>query len=323
MTADFMEVFNKLKNALARDWAFIALVACRCGRFLLIALFAAGCSERQASKKILIEFKQQPEEKYVYRITDHVEWDIQDTTGHYAYQHEQEQKSEMTIAAIDSAAVRSLTMRFAVTKDTLINAPEFSWHKKRGSLVGHSFVYQLRMRKNGEIIEVKSEHPKVTFYFNSSYKPSQPVFPDHAILPGFSWTQNFQIDVPEGNPTVATTQYQLNGFAKVDRFDCAVIDFKGELEFEECFKRPDEKQSGQFVIKKYHSQMTSAGQIYFAYREGFMVKKANLISSTVRTTAFTKDKVETQSQTICQDHEAITLMEIHRPRGEVTRYRIQ
>jgi hypothetical protein len=54
-----------------------------------------------------------------------------------------------------------------------------------------------------------------------------------------------------------------------------------------------------------------------------MVRKVNLIESTVRTTAFTKDKTETQSQTICKDREAITLMEIHRPRGEVVHYQIQ
>src|SRR5574341_227813 len=312
-----MEAFNKLKLMVGRRLQALAPVSCRTITLLFFALLIWRCGERQTSKEILVEFKQQPEEKYVYRIKDDVEWEIEDTNGRYAYQHQQEQKSEMTIAAIDSAMVRSLTMMFVITKDTLIDVPEFSWQKKRGSVVGRNFEYQLRMRKNGEIIDVSSQHPKVTFYFNSSYKPSQPVFPDRPILPGFAWTQNFQIDVPNGNPTVVTTQYEFKGFAQIDRFDCAVIDFNGELEFEECYKPSDGKKAESLVAKKHKSRMTSTGQIYFAYREGFMVKKVNLIESTVRTTAFTKDKAETQSQTICKDREAITLMEIHRPRGEV------
>ena len=318
-----MEAFNKLKFMVGRRPQALPLVSWRTILLLFFALLIWRCGERQAPKEILVEFKQQPEEKYVYRIKDDVEWEIEDTNGRYAYQHQQEQKSEMTIAAIDSAMVRSLTMMFVITKDTLINVPDFSWQKKRGSVVGRSFEYQLRMRKNGEIIDVSSQHPKVTFYFNSSYKPSQPVFPDRPISPGFAWTQNFQIDVPNGNPTVVTTQYELKGFAKVDRFDCAIIGFKGELEFEECYKPPESKQTESLVAKKYKSRMTSAGQIYFAYRQGFMVKKVNLIESTVRTTAFTKNKTEAQSQTVCRDREAITLTEINRPGGEVVRYQIE
>ncbi|MDZ7292421.1 MAG: hypothetical protein ONB44_22445 [candidate division KSB1 bacterium] len=273
-------------------------------------------------KEVLLEFKQQPQEKYVYRITDRVEGEIQSVDGHrYTYLHEQEQKSEMTIAAIDSAAVRELALVLVVTKDTVINAPELAWQRRRGSIVGKIFEYRLRMHKNGEIIEVKSNDPKVTFFFDSSYKPSQPVFPDRSISPADIWTQNFPVEVPGGAPTVATTQYHFHGFTRLAQFDCAVIDFKGELEFTESHESPD-KTPDKFIVKKNHAQMTSEGQIFFAYREGFMVKKVNLITSTMRTTTFTTDKVEMPSQAIFKDHEKITLVEIHRPGGDVGHYRI-
>jgi hypothetical protein len=319
-----MEVGDKLKNTSGRRAQGVQFVTGLFVWLLLLFLFIFGCSERHASKRILLEFKQQPGETYIYRIADDVEWEIDNKDGtRYAYHHRQEQKSEMRIEAIDSAAVRSLMMSFLVTKDTTINAPEFAQREKRKPIVGKRFEYQLRMRRNGEIIAVESDDPRVTFFFDRSYKPSQPVFPDRAILPGYVWKQNFQIDVPRGNPTVATTEYRFNGFAKVDQFDCAVIDFKGELEFTESFESSAAKSSGKFVVKKYHTQMTSEGRIFFAYREGFMVKKANLITSTARSTAFTKDKVEEQCQTIFRDRERITLTEIHRPGGEVVRYQIQ
>lgn len=295
-------------------------------RLMLLLFFLAswGCGDRQASKEILLEFKQQPGETYVYRIADGVEWEIENAgEPGSAFYHQQEQKSEMRIEAIDSAAVRSLLMSFLVTKDTTLRTPELAKEEKRKSIVGKQFECHLRMRKNGEIIAVESDDPMLTFFFDRSYKPSQPVFPDRPVFLQYAWTQNFQIDVPRGNPTVATTEYRLSGFAKVDQFDCAVIDFKGALEFTEAVESSEAKGSEKFVVKKYHTAMTSEGQIFFAYREGFMVKKVNLITSTASSKAFTKDNVQDQCQTIFRDRERITLTEIHRPGGEIVRYQIE
>jgi hypothetical protein len=287
--------------------------------FLLIG----GCNERQTTKEVRLEFKQQAQEAYLYSVSDSVEWEIEDVDNRrYAFQHLQAQESRMLIEAIDSAAVRSLTMSFVVTKDTMINAPEFVLKRRQRSMIGWKFGFDLRMRKNGEIVKVVTEDPKLAFEYDRSYKPSQPVFPDRSITPGYAWTQNFSVEVPRGNPTVATTRYQLNSFTQVDRFDCAVINFKGELEYEECQQPPADKPSKEFIAKKYRSQVTSEGRIYFAYREGFMVKKANLITWKSLTTTFTKDKVEQQSRTTVKDHERIILTEIHRPDQEVLSYRI-
>jgi hypothetical protein len=293
---------------------------------LLLFLLIGGCSGRHAAPEVRLEFKQQPQETYVYSVSDSVEWEIEDVDNRrYVFQHLQAQDSRMLIAAIDSAAVRSVTMSFVVTKDTLIDPPEFFLKRKRRAMIGWEFGFDLRLRKNGEIVKVETGDPKLAFEFDRAYKPSQPVFPDRPITPGYAWTQNFSVDVPRGSPTVATTRYQLDSFTKVERFDCAVINFKGELEFEECYQPPADKPSKEakeFIAKKYRSQVTSEGRIFFAYREGFMVKKVNLITSTVRTTTFTKDKVEQQSRTTVKDHERITLTEIHRPGQEVFSYRI-
>jgi hypothetical protein len=300
---------------MAAPWRLLAVA-------LLFLLFG-GCGERQTTKEVPLEFKQQPQEAYFYSVSDSVEWEIEDVDNRrYAFQHLQAQESRMVIEAIDSAAVRSLTMSFVVTKDTMLNAPEFVLKRRRQSMIGWKFGFDLRMRQNGEIVKVVTDDPKLAFEYDRSYKPSQPVFPDHAITPGYSWTQNFSVEVPRGNPTVATTRYQLDSFTKVDRFDCAVINFKGELEYEECYQPPADKPAKEFIAKKYRSQVTSEGRIYFAHREGFMVKKVNLITWKSLTTTFTKDKVEQQSRTTVKDHERITLTEIHRPNQEVFSYRI-
>ncbi|MGH7454527.1 MAG: hypothetical protein ACRENG_24450, partial [bacterium] len=150
-------------------------------------LLTGGCGERQTMKEVRLEFKQQPQETYVYSVSDSVEWEIEEVDKRrYAFQHLQAQESRMLIEAIDSAAVRSLTMSFVVIEDTMINAPEFVLKRRRRSMIGWKFGFDLRLRKNGEIVKVVTDDPKLAFEYDRSYKPSQPVFPDRDIVPGYS-----------------------------------------------------------------------------------------------------------------------------------------
>jgi len=301
----------------------LQMILCRCLLMLpAMSLLVSGCSERQ-TKEVLLEFKQQPNEKYVYHVADSVEWEFVDVDQkRYAFQHLQDQKSEMVIESLDSALVRSLTMMFMITKDTVLNAPDFVTRRRRKSEVGQEFGFVLRMRQNGEIVKVVTEDPKVAFQFDRMYKPSQPVFPGRAIAPGYKWAQNFSVEMPHGGkPTIATTEYRLNSFTKIDEFDCAVIDFNGALEYEDTYKPPEDKPA-EFLLRKYRSRLTSEGRLFFAYREGFMVKRTNLITSTVLTTTYKKDNTEQQSQTVVKDYELITLTAIHRAGQDSITYNV-
>ena len=287
---------------------------------LFLILLVSGCRERQ--KEVLLEFKQQPGEKYVYHVADSVEWEFVDVDQkRYTFQHLQNQKSEMVIETLDSLQIRTLTMAFVVTQDTMINPPDFVARRRRKNQIGREFGFILRMRKNGEIVKVVTEDPKLAFEFDRSYKPSQPVFPGHAIAPGYKWAQNFPVEVPEGKPTVAATEYRLNSFTKLGEFNCAVIDFSGALEYEDTYK-PTENKPAEFMLRKYRSRVTSEGQFFFAYEAGFMVKKTNLISSTVRTTTYYKDNTERQSQSLFKDYELISLTAIHRSGQDSITYNI-
>lgn len=287
---------------------------------LFLILLVSGCRERQ--NEVLLEFKQQPNEKYIYHVADSVEWEFVDVDQkRYSFQHLQDQKSEMVIEALDSMQVRTLTMSFVVTQDTILNPPEFVARRNRKNQVGREFGFVLRMRKNGEIVKVVTEDPKLAFEFDRSYKPSQPVFPDRAIAPGYKWAQNFPVEVPEGKSTVATTEYSLNSFTKIGEFNCAVIDFSGVLEYDDTYKPPENKPA-EFMLRKYRSRLTSAGQFFFAYEQGFLVKKTNLISSTVRTTTYYKDNTERQSQSVFKDYELISLTAIHRSGQDAITYNI-
>jgi hypothetical protein len=67
----------------------------------------------------------------------------------------------------------------------------------------------------------------------------------------------------------------------------------------------------------------SEGKLYFAYREGFMVKKVNLITANAEATVTQDGTVKTLSRTEQRDQETITLVAIYRSGGEKLTFEIK
>lgn len=291
----------------------------------LLAFILSGCDRSSiSSSPIFFEFKQQPGDKYIYKIFDEVEWqDYYGDSLKYTVQHVQEQTSIMKFIRIDSNAIRHLNISFAVVRDSMFSATELAWLKKRKSPVGLIFEYQLRMRPNGEIISVENPSDRRTFYYASSYLPSQPVFPTKAISPGYSWEQRFNIDVPPDTSTTVVARYTFRDFKRINEFDCAVIDFRGEFEFLKTYDASNDTTiKDEDVSENYWSRNVSEGQLYFAYREGFVVKKVNLISSSAKAKRLKAGVIQKHSRTEVRDRETITLTEIQRSGGEKMTYLI-
>ncbi len=291
-----------------------------------LAIIVSGCDRSSfSSGPIFFEFKQQPGDNYVYKIHDEVEWRAyRDDTLSYTMQHWQEQTSVMKFIRIDSTAVRHLNISFLIERDSIYSATELAWLKKRKSPVGRLLEYQLRMRPNGEIISVENPSDRRAFYYNSSYRPSQPVFPVKAITPGYSWELRFTIDVPPDTSAIVTSRYKFRKVERVGEFDCAVIDFRGELDYTETFDASNDSTiKDQSITQEYWTRTVSEGQLYFAYREGFVVKKVNLISSTAKTKVRKAGVVQKRSRTEIRDQETITLHEIQRSGGEKMTYLIK
>ncbi|MDZ7265775.1 MAG: hypothetical protein ONB48_00380 [candidate division KSB1 bacterium] len=292
----------------------------------VLVILTSGCDRSSLSSgPIFFEFKQQPGDKYVYKIHDQVEWRVyRDDTLYYTMQHWQEQTSVMQFIRIDSTAVRHLDISFRIERDSVHCAAELAWLKKRKSPVGRLLEYRLRMRPNGEILSVENPSDRRTFFYNKSYRPSQPVFPMTAIAPGYSWEFRFTIDVPPDTSAIVTSRYKFRTVERVGAFDCAVIDFRGELDYLKTFDASNDSTiKDESITQEYWTRTVSEGRLYFAYREGFVVKKVNLITSTAKTRECKAGVVQKHSRTEIRDHETITLREIHHSGGEKMTYWIQ
>ncbi|MGH7493902.1 MAG: hypothetical protein ACREOO_16105 [bacterium] len=297
----------------ALTWSFLA--------FLL-----SGCREKLSfSGPIFFEFKQQPGDKYVYKVFDEVVWTFRDSTGkiYDTVQHAQEQKSIMKFTSIDSNAVRNIDLVFIITRDTTLKVAESSWWKKRKSPVGNKYEFELGMQPNGGIVSVTSARPAQTLFYDTAYRPSQPVFPATAIPVGYSWSKNFNINVPKGEPGAVEAEYKFSALERVGEFDCAVIEFKSQVDYTEPFNPREKCSSVADCRGQYHSQTVSEGKLYFAYREGFMVKKVNLITANAEATLTQDGVVKTLSRTEQRDQETITLVAIYRSSGEKLTFEIK
>jgi hypothetical protein len=285
----------------------------------------SGCGENSSSTSpIFFEFKQQPGDKYVYKIADEVHWSIVDSAGKvFNTHHAQEQKSIMKFLAIDSTAVREIALYFIITYDSILSTTDTLRLKKRKSRVGEKSELQLRMNPNGRIVSVTSANPHLTFFYETAYRPSQPAFPEHAIARGYSWTQEFTVNVPGGEPCTVSAEYQFAGFERVGEFDCAVIAFNSALHYIEAYKPKAACAGREDCTGQYDSRSTSVGKLYFAYREGFVVKKENLITVISEMAIKSGDKVTKISDSEFRDQEKITLDAIYRSSGEKTAFEIK
>ena len=299
---------------------------CRILAFLVcgvILVSISGCEQNSSSgSPIFFEFKQQPGDKYIYRIHDEVNWTMESHDGKaVSYHRLQDQKSVMRFNSIDSNAVRSLELTFTVTFDSLTT--EIPWMRSQDKLVGNCYVFNLKMRPNGEILEVESDDPQLTFYFNSGYRPSQLVFPKEAISVGYSWDHKAEVPVPEGDPAQVTSKYTFEGFERIGEFDCAVIGFEAVIEYKEVIskKEPDEKE--EYDYRTYSCRTNNDGKLYFAFREGFVVKKVNLLSSDANHCWVTGEESRIKSRTQMRDAETITLAAIERNDGEKIHFQFE
>lgn len=291
----------------------------------LVAMVLSGCGENfSSSSPIFFEFKQQPGDKYVYQIADEVHWSIVDSAGKvFNTHHVQEQKSIMKFLNIDSTAVREIALSFIITHDSILSTTDTLRLAKRKSNVGEKSELQLRMNPNGRIVDVTSSNPRLTFFYDTGYRPSQPAFPEHAIARGYTWTQNFTINVPRGEPCNVEVEYQFTDFERLDEFDCAVVSFKSELHYVENFKPKEACAIPADCVGQYSSRSTSAGKLYFAYREGFVVKKENLLTTISEMAVNSGGTVTKISDSEFRDQEKITLVAIYRNSGEKTTFDIK
>ncbi|MDF1544150.1 MAG: hypothetical protein P1R58_03490 [bacterium] len=129
----------------------------------------------------------------------------------------------------------------------------------------HSFT--VSVSPNGKLHDVDfGEDASITSasYNRTYWEQGMPEFPDDEVGPGHSWTQTNKVVLPDETLEASTT-FKVKSLVREAGYDCAVIEFDGDMVIPLV---PDPADSTQ---RTGLDRIKSTGMIYFAYREGIVV----------------------------------------------------
>ena len=126
----------------------------------------------------------------------------------------------------------------------------------------------LLVLQNGKIIDFdfKDEKEKSTSYMKNYYEQGLPIFPSVDVHPGYSWTQTTSVVLPSETMNASTT-YTIKSFVRELGYDCAVIEYTGNLLIPIEPKKDDKTQRSGL------DRIQTNGMIYFAYIDGIVIKQ--------------------------------------------------
>lgn len=133
--------------------------------------------------------------------------------------------------------------------------------------VDGSRSYTSYVKPNGRIVDLefpdtikKSEIE----YFRSLYEQAATVLPDGMVEQGKTWSHS-KIVMLGDEKVNATTEYELKSFFRKDRYDCAVINYKGNIII------PINADPADSTQREGLDKIEFTGELYFAYAEGVIV----------------------------------------------------
>lgn len=228
---------------------------------LLLILFIS-CTE--STKKVKLSFKYNPEMSLEYK---------------------QISKRQTEIYMADSLIKNEIDESMAFVKQEIIEVINDStfkinevdtWHytkpNKDDSTQFDSVTYSREMDlivlQNGKIIDFtfKNSEEKSTSYLKNYYEQGLPVFPSVEVYPSYSWTQTTSVMLPSETMNASTT-YTIKSFVRELGYDCAVIEYTGNLLI------PIEPKKGDKTQRSGLDRIQTKGMIYFAYIKGIVIKQ--------------------------------------------------
>lgn len=120
---------------------------------------------------------------------------------------------------------------------------------------------------NGRIVDFKygkDVEPSSASYIKNYQDQGMPVFPSGEHAPGYNWSQQTTVVLPDETMEASTT-YEIKSLAREGGYDCAVIEYEGNLVI------PIETNPDDSTQRKGIDRVETSGIMYFAYKEGLVV----------------------------------------------------
>ncbi len=109
-----------------------------------------------------------------------------------------------------------------------------------------------------------NENIATVSWLKSYFEQGMPVFPEGELSPGYSWTQTTKVMLPDETLDASTT-YTIKSIAREAGYDCAVIEFDGNMII------PVVETEVDNCSREGYDEIKISGVTYFAYKEGIVV----------------------------------------------------
>jgi hypothetical protein len=151
---------------------------------------------------------------------------------------------------------------------------------------GDSWSTECVMASNGKIVDLPGDSlsNESLEYYRRLFEQSAPIYPSESISEGYKWSHTFRVRLEDGL-TDAVTTYTVKAFVREGGFDCAVIEYKGNMVIPLGKNCSGDKNAFTSGVDRIQVE----GVAYFAYVEGIVVREEES-SHLVREGSITREK---------------------------------
>ncbi len=170
---------------------------------------------------------------------------------------------EQVIAVMDSTRAR-------ISLTNITDKPNMPVSQTGQNESPRAWTIEYLMANNGKIQEFfpeDSSSAAMLETYKNYYEQASPVFPDEPVSENHSWGQTVKLIVKGEGPTNAETKYNVKAFVREAGYDCAIIEYSGNMILPYRNTEPD----GSLLIGL--NRIKSKGVIYFGYVHGMIIKQ--------------------------------------------------
>jgi len=237
------------------------LTACLRPLFVAVLFLASSCE--QGDKKITLRYKFEPGLTLTYDQTVKRNYKVM----------EADSLIREAMTTLNARVIQSI--QEVNDNGTAVMDETDTWYYERPSQkdttrmekIEETRNLKLTVKPDGDIVDVDfldDESQSTRAYIKNYLEQGMPVFPPGEISVGFNWTQSAKVMMPSQTMEASTT-YEVKALVREAGFDCAVIEFDGNLII------PIEPDPTDSVKISGVDKINTTGKLYFAYKEGLVV----------------------------------------------------
>jgi len=227
---------------------------------MLSCLFLTGCGTAQ--KEVRLAFKFPLDKIYHYVYNGKISSTAYEN-GKLAYSGDRTDRITYTqevVEMLDSTLAR-LRYIYSMAKDA----------GGGGDARAKTWTSEFTMANNGKIVDFSSDENSAVQsrdYFRYLFEQASSMYPEQSVPVGYSWTHSVKV-ISDTGATDASTTYKVKALVREAGYDCAVIEYKGNM----IIPIAEKQAAGSSGVTSGTDRIEVNGVVYFAYTQGIIIKQ--------------------------------------------------